>query len=44
VIWEAFKPESEPRRINRAEDSFGPARGGRIRSDAQFLEESGGIY
>ncbi len=44
VIWEAFKPESEPRRINRAEDAFGPARGGRIRSDAQFLEESGGIY
>ena len=44
VIWEAFKPESEPRRINRPEDSFGPARGGRIRSDAQFLEESGGIY
>ncbi len=44
IIWEAFKPDSEPRRINRADDLFGQARGGPIRSDAQFLEQSGGIY
>jgi penicillin-binding protein 1A len=43
VIWEAFKPDSEPRRVNRA-DSFGAERGGRVRSDAQFLEQAGGIY
>jgi penicillin-binding protein 1A len=44
VIWEAFKPESEPRRVNRADDGFGGERGGRVRSDAQFLEQAGGIY
>ena len=44
VIWEAFKPDSEPRRVNRADDGFGGERGGRVRSDAQFLEQAGGIY
>lgn len=53
IIWEAFKPESEPRRTIR-EDEIRPARtaprqdapvreeGGR-RSDSQFLEDRGGI-
>ena len=44
VIWEAFKPDSEPRRAGRADDLFGRQRGGRVRSDAQFLEQEGGIY
>ena len=44
VIWEAFKPESEPRRINRAEDVLGRRSGVRVRSDAEFLEQEGGIY
>jgi penicillin-binding protein 1A len=43
VIWEAFKPESEPRRVAKADDLFGD-RSGRVRSDAQFLEREGGIY
>ncbi len=41
VIWEAFKPESEPR---RAGGHAGPATGGRVRSDADFLRNTGGIY
>lgn len=44
VIWEAFKPESEPRRINRARDVFDRRGQGPIRSDAEFLEAEGGIY
>lgn len=44
VIWEAFKPESEPRRINRAGDLFDRRSAGPIRSDADFLEQEGGIY
>ena len=44
VIWEAFKPESEPRRINRARDVFDRRSRGPIRSDAEFLEQEGGIY
>ncbi len=44
VIWEAFKPESEPRRINRARDAFDRRSNGPIRSDADFLEAEGGIY
>jgi penicillin-binding protein 1A len=43
VIWEAFKPDSEPRRVVRTDDLFSD-RGGRVRSDAQFLEREGGIY
>ena len=44
VIWEAFKPDSEPRRIERAEDVLARRAGGRVRSDAEFLESEGGIY
>lgn len=44
VIWEAFKPDSEPRRINRAQDVLERRSGGRVRSDAEFLEAEGGIY
>ena len=53
VIWEAFKPESEPRRsIRRAEiaaqakkeDGVGPDRVTRARRDSDFLEREGGIY
>ncbi len=44
VIWEAFKPESEPRRLGKAEaELFGPS-GRRVRSDAEFLRNQGGIY
>jgi penicillin-binding protein 1A len=42
VIWEAFKPDSEPRRIGEDEGARGP--GARVRSDAEFLSNSGGIY
>ncbi|WP_439545643.1 penicillin-binding protein 1A [Sandarakinorhabdus sp.] len=44
VIWEAFKPQSEPRRTERAEDVLARRGSSRIRSDAQFLEQEGGIY
>jgi penicillin-binding protein 1A len=40
VIWEAFKPDTEPRR--EAQAARGP--GARVRSDAEFLSNSGGIY
>ena len=42
VIWEAFKPDSEPRRVGEAEE-VRPS-GGRVRSDAEFMENAGGIY
>ena len=42
TIWEAFRPESEPRRIARADTSFGGQRA--VRSDADFLANEGGIY
>ncbi len=46
VIWEAFKPDSEPRRTGSATDTAtakgGPVR--RVRSDAEFLKNAGGIY
>jgi penicillin-binding protein 1A len=44
VIWEAFKPDSEPRRITRNRDAFDRRSDGPIRSDAEFLESEGGIY
>lgn len=53
VIWEAFKPESEPRRsIRRAEiaeqakkdEAVGADRVLRTRRDSDFLEREGGIY
>lgn len=52
VIWEAFKPETEPRRTIRREEivirqgtgeaTDGPA--GRKASDSDFLQREGGIY
>jgi penicillin-binding protein 1A len=48
VIWEAFRADAEPRRIYRtATDLEGVtprAPRGRVRSDAEFLEQQGGIY
>lgn len=46
VIWEAFKPDSEPRRIFRAapEADLAPAPQAQIRTDSDFLRSSGGIY
>jgi penicillin-binding protein 1A len=44
VIWEAFKPENEPRRVVRRAGEALRGTGGRIRSDAEFLEAEGGIY
>ncbi|UAK23981.1 penicillin-binding protein 1A [Sphingomonas nostoxanthinifaciens] len=45
VIWEAFKPESEPRRvIGKAELAQRPAEKRAIRSDSDFLQATGGIY
>jgi len=43
VIWEAFKPESEPRRVVRPPSTAigGPRT---VRSDTDFLESEGGIY
>ncbi len=43
VIWEAFKPDSEPRRVGDA-DGGQRAAGSRVRSDAEFLSNTGGIY
>lgn len=42
VIWEAFKPESEPRRLAAVYDPF--ARREVVRSDSDFLQSTGGIY
>jgi penicillin-binding protein 1A len=42
VIWEAFKPESEPRRVAGKADPF--ARREVVRSDSDFLQSTGGIY
>jgi penicillin-binding protein 1A len=54
VIWEAFKPESEPRRSIRKEEAEDLAKAAaaraaaatqrRQRTDADFLEGQGGIY
>jgi penicillin-binding protein 1A len=48
VIWEAFKAESEPRRIYRtAEDlkALQPVEPkARVKSDSEFLRQQGGIY
>jgi len=45
VIWEAFKPDSEPRRTGggrrKAITGLG---GGKVRSDADFMRNEGGIY
>jgi penicillin-binding protein 1A len=44
TIWEAFKPESEPRRIGNSADPFAVDPRRRVRSDAEFLRNQGGIY
>jgi penicillin-binding protein 1A len=47
VIWEAFKPDSEPRRTGTISGSDGKGRTAaprRVRSDAEFMRNSGGIY
>ena len=48
VIWEAFKAESEPRRIYRSEEDLQALRPAqpkaRVRSDSEFLRQQGGIY
>ncbi|MET0271018.1 MAG: penicillin-binding transpeptidase domain-containing protein, partial [Sphingomonas sp.] len=49
VIWEAFKPESEPRRTIRREEivtrrDAPAARRAENSRDSSFLERSGGIY
>lgn len=42
VIWEAFKPESEPRRLAKVDNSFRARE--IVRSDSDFLQSTGGIY
>ena len=53
VIWEAFKPESEPRRTIRKEEVEAQdkaaakreaARASRPSNDNDFLQQQGGIY
>ncbi len=53
VIWEAFKPESEPRRTIRKEEAEAQAKADAAKAaanqrrqnrDADFLQEQGGIY
>ena len=46
VIWEAFKPASEPRRTGslKQPNSMLPGTHEVVRSDADFLRNSGGIY
>ena len=45
IIWEAFKPESEPRRTGRIVRDPVAERGRTIvRSDSDFLAKAGGIY
>ncbi|MBV7256620.1 PBP1A family penicillin-binding protein [Pacificimonas sp. WHA3] len=49
VIWEAFKPENEPRRVLAQVDNFEAANRSadsrrEVRSDSEFLQQEGGIY
>ena len=46
VIWEAFKADNEPRRTAGGGRSGlrGGAGGARVRSDADFMRNAGGIY
>ena len=45
IIWEAFKPESEPRRTGRlVRDPVAERTRAVVRSDSDFLAKSGGIY
>jgi penicillin-binding protein 1A len=44
VIWEAFKPESEPRRALNKQEVARAAAPRAIKSDSDFLASQGGIY
>jgi penicillin-binding protein 1A len=45
VIWEAFKPDSEPRRTGGGRRAaITGLGGGKVRSDADFMRNEGGIY
>ncbi len=44
TIWEAFKPESEPRRTSNSANPFATDPRRRVRSDAEFMRNQGGIY
>ncbi|WP_224199611.1 MULTISPECIES: penicillin-binding protein 1A [Pacificimonas] len=46
VIWEAFKPENQPRQqVAEARDPFAEANPTQeVRSDSDFLQQQGGIY
>jgi penicillin-binding protein 1A len=44
VIWEAFKPESEPRRALNHQETAHAAAPRAIHSDSDFLASRGGIY
>ena len=48
VIWEAFKADSEPRRIYRTADDLKALQPvqpkARVKSDSDFLRQQGGIY
>jgi penicillin-binding protein 1A len=51
VIWEAFRPESDPRRSRRTANEEAPAavaaptqRKAERQSDSDFLQQQGGIY
>ena len=47
VIWEAFKPDSEPRRTGSVSGNSGSrsaAAPRAVRSDAEFMRNTGGIY
>ena len=51
VIWEAFKPETEPRRTIRKEEvdvrekaAARAGNNGRAANDADFIQQTGGIY
>jgi penicillin-binding protein 1A len=45
VIWEAFKPDSEPRRIARPTvESLEGEAGAPVHTDSDFLRNAGGIY
>ena len=45
VIWEAFKADNEPRRTaGGGRSAWRGGGGGRVRSDADFMRNSGGIY
>jgi penicillin-binding protein 1A len=44
VIWEAFKPESEPRRAIGKPAAAAAKANGKVHSDSEFLARQGGIY